>query len=175
MKKVGYKETWIDKIYLPAIFKGMLVTLKHLIRPDKHITIQYPEYKWRPYPHYRGAHRLNKDEKGRIKCVACEMCASACPSQCIRIVPAPSLWEDRERYPAKFEINMLRCIYCGFCEEACPENAIELTEVYDFSAYSRDELIWDRDKLLKMYDLTVNGYYKGNPGTFSYYKESKEK
>jgi len=175
MKRVSYKETWVDKIYIPAVLKGLIVTVKHLIRPHKNITIQYPEYKWKPYSHYRGAHRLNKDEQGRIKCVACEMCASACPAHCITIVPAPAPWEDRERYPVKFEINMLRCIYCGFCEEACPEEAIELTEVYDFAGSSRRELIWDKEKLLEMYDLTVNEYYKGKPGTFSYSKEKKEK
>ena len=175
MIRVKYKETWLDKIYIPAILKGLLVTLKHLINPFDFTTIQYPEYKWKPRPHYRGAHRLNKDEKGRPKCVACEMCATACPSHCIKIVPAPAPWPDRERYPLKFEIDMLKCIYCQFCEEACPCKAIELTELYDFTGYSRKELIWDKEKLLNMYDLTVNGYYKGEAGTFSYTKEKKGK
>jgi len=175
MIEIKQKENWVDKLYIPAVLKGLLVTLKHLITPHKYITIKYPEHKWKPYPKYRGAHRLNKDEQGRIKCVACEMCASACPSDCISIVPDPAPWDDRERYPIKFEIDMLRCIYCGFCEEACPEEAIELTEVYDFAAYSREEMIWDREKLLEMYDLTVKGYYKGEPGTFSKIKEKKRK
>ena len=81
MIKVGHIENWVDKLYIPALLKGLWVTVKHMITPFKNTTIQYPEYKWKPYPDYRGAHRLNKDEKGRIKCVACEMCASACPSQ----------------------------------------------------------------------------------------------
>ena len=175
MIRVGYKETLIDKIYIPALIKGLIVTLKHLIRPDKNIVIQYPEYKRKPYPHYRGAHRLNKDENGRIKCVACEMCATACPSKCITITPAPAPWPDRERYPIEFEIDMLRCIYCGFCEEACPKEAIELTELYDFAAYSRTELIWDKERLLKMYDFTKDGYYEGEPGSVSYIKKKKRK
>lgn len=173
MKRVGYKENWIDKIYIPAILKGLWVTFKHLIRPDRNITIQYPEYKWKPYPNYRGAHRLNKDEQGRPKCVACEMCATACPSHCIRIEPAPAPWPDRERYPLKFEIDMLRCIYCGFCEEACPCEAIQLTEFYDFTGYSRKELVWDKEKLLEMFDITKDGFYKGNSGSFQI--QNKEK
>lgn len=175
MIRVEFKESWVDRLYIPAIIKGLLVTLKHLITPHKNIVISYPEYKRKPYPHYRGAHRLNKDEQGRIKCVACEMCATACPAHCITITPAPAPWDDRERYPVKFEIDMLRCIYCGFCEEACPEEAIALTELYDFTGHSRREMIWDREKLLEMYDLTINGYYEGEPGTVSYVKKKKRK
>jgi len=68
-------------------------------------------------------------------------------------------WDDREKYPVRFEIDMLRCILCGMCEEACPEDAIQLTEIYDFSAYTREELIWDKERLLKNYDLTADGKY----------------
>jgi len=168
------KESFLERLYIPAILKGMWVTVKHLIRPDKHATIEYPEEKWKPYPNYRGAHRLNKDEQGRIKCVACEMCATACPSHCITIVPTPAPWPDRERMPEKFEIDMLRCIYCGFCEEACPKKAIELTEIYDFAGSSREEMIWDKEKLLEMYELTKDGFYIGNPGTFSRQTEQRK-
>ena len=148
MKRVGYKENWIDKLYIPAVLKGMWVTLKHLITPQKNITIQYPEYKWKPFPKYRGAHRLNKDEQGRIKCVACEMCATACPAKCISITPAPAPWEDRERYPIKFEINMLRCIFCGYCEDACPTEAIVLGHNYELSFTNRRDAIYTKEMLL---------------------------
>ena len=163
-----YTPKWLDKLYIPALLKGLLVTFKHFLRPWDHSTIEYPEEQWKPHPHYRGAHRLNKDENGRIKCVACEMCATACPAHCISIVPEAAAWEDRERVPKKFEINMLRCIYCGFCEEACPKDAIELTEVYDFADYTRRSLVWDKERLLQMYDVTKdNDYIKGTPGKFS--------
>jgi ferredoxin len=76
---------------------------------------------------YRGVHRLNKDEEGRVKCVACFMCSTACPARCIHIEADEAPWDDREKYPAKFDIDELRCIYCGMCEEACPVDAIELT------------------------------------------------
>ena len=104
---------------------------------------------------YRGVHRLNKDEEGRVKCVACFMCSTACPARCIHIEAAESPWDDREKYPAKFDIDELRCIYCGMCEEACPVDAIELTSRYDIVGMTRQEMIFDKSKLLQMYDQTV--------------------
>ena len=104
---------------------------------------------------YRGVHRLNKDEEGRVKCVACFMCSTACPARCIHIEAAESPWEDREKYPAKFDIDELRCIYCGMCEEACPVDAIELTHEYDIVGLTRQEMIFDKSKLLQIFDETV--------------------
>ncbi len=163
VKKLSVPEmSFWERIYLPNIFKGMGITFNHI--PRKKYTLLYPEEKWVPRKGYRGAHRLNKDEHGRPKCVACEMCSSACPAKCIHIIGGVAPWDDRERYPVVFEIDMLRCIYCGMCEEACPREAIELTEVYDFADYSREELVWDKEKLLGMYDLTKDGdYYDKQP------------
>ena len=143
-----------DRFYIPAILGGLAVTFKHLV--GEKFTIQYPEERVEHHPGYRGAHRLNKDNQGRIKCVACEMCSTACPANCISILPsaAPIDWKDRERVPEKFEINMLRCIYCGMCEEACPEDAIELTYIDDLVSYTRSEMIWDKERLLAQFDLT---------------------
>jgi len=105
-------------------------TLKHLfavVVKNKHRTMQYPEEKREDLTveeggmslrTYRGVHRLNKDEEGRVKCVACFMCSTACPARCIHIEPRIA-WADREKYPGKFDIDELRCIYCGMCEEAC--------------------------------------------------------
>lgn len=98
---------------------------------------------------------MNRDEKGRVKCVACFLCATACPARCITIEPGPSPWPDREKYPVAFEIEELRCIYCGMCEEACPVGAIELTLIYDFSFDSREKAIFDKEMLLKVYDITT--------------------
>ena len=116
----------------------------------KAITMQYPEEQHIPSPNYRGVHRLNKDEHGRVKCVACMLCATACPAHCIDIVgaTAPPSWPDREKYPENFVIDELRCIYCGMCEEACPVEAIELTGLYDLTGLSREEMIFDKTKLL---------------------------
>jgi len=104
---------------------------------------------------YRGVHRLNRDEQGRVKCVACYMCSTACPAHCIDIVAAPSPWPDREKYPETFVIDELRCIYCGMCEQACPCDAIELTSLFDLTGLSREEMMFDKEKLLSVFDQTV--------------------
>ncbi len=153
--------TWIEepkiglmeRLYLPAIFAGMQTTVRHMFLPK--VTVQFPEEKPVLPPIYRGVHRLNRDEQGRVKCVACYMCATACPAHCIDIVAAPSPWQDREKYPETFVIDELRCIYCGMCEEACPVDAIELTSLFDLTGLSREEMMFDKEKLLSVYDRTV--------------------
>ncbi len=157
--------------YLPEVVKGLGTTMKHIlgvVRGDKERylkTIEYPEERrenidvmdggmWKS--NYRGVHRLNRDEQGRVKCVACFMCATACPANCIHIEGDESPWDDREKYPVKFDIDELRCIYCGMCEEACPVDAIELTPEYDIVGMSRQEMIFDKQKLLSIYDRTID-------------------
>jgi NADH-quinone oxidoreductase subunit I len=155
-----------DQFYFPQVLIGLGTTMKHMLMVlgGKDRVIQYPEEKREDLPiekggmnlrPYKGVHRLNKDEEGRVKCVACFMCSTACPARCIHIEAAESPWEDREKYPAKFDIDELRCIYCGMCEEACPVDAIELTHVYDIVGLTRQEMVFDKSKLLKMYDETV--------------------
>ncbi|RMH73203.1 MAG: NADH-quinone oxidoreductase subunit I [Gemmatimonadetes bacterium] len=147
----------LEQTYLPQVMAGLVTTFKHV--PQVKDTVSYPEEKWIPRDGYRGLHRLNKDEDGRIKCVACEMCSSACPAHCITIEAEVSPWEDREKIPKRYDIDLLRCIFCGMCEEACPEDAIELTEIYDFCGYIREDFIADKDTLLHIYDLTADGNY----------------
>ncbi|MFN4261373.1 MAG: NuoI/complex I 23 kDa subunit family protein [Gemmataceae bacterium] len=143
----------LDQLYLPAIAEGLQTTIRHIFQPK--VTVQYPEERpWLP-AHYRGVHRLNRDEQGRVKCVACYMCSTACPAHCIDIVAAPSPWPDREKYPETFVIDELRCIYCGMCEEACPVDAIELTSLFDLVGLSREEMMFDKEKLLSVFDETV--------------------
>ena len=164
---MGFMET----SFLPEVTKGLGTTLRHMfgvIRGNKERylkTIQYPEQRREDMPvmeggmeksNYRGVHRLNRDEAGRVKCVACFMCSTACPANCIHIEGEPSPWDDREKYPRKFDIAELRCIYCGMCEHACPVDAIELTPEYDIVGMSRQEMIFDKQKLLSVYDQTIN-------------------
>lgn len=142
------------RMYLPLIMQGIRTTTKHLFSPK--VTRSFPEERpqfGNPLI-YRGVHRLNKDEQGRVKCVACFLCATACPAHCIDIVGAPSPWDDREKYPESFVIDELRCIYCGMCEEACPVDAIELTSLFDLTGRSREEMVFDKEKLLSVYDQT---------------------
>ena len=142
------------RMYLPLFVQGLTTTVKHLFSPK--VTVSFPEQR----PHvgnpliYRGVHRLNKDSEGRVKCVACFLCSTACPAHCIDIVAAPSPWPDREKYPESFSIDELRCIFCGMCEEACPVDAVELTSLLDLTGRSREEMIFDKEKLLSVYDMT---------------------
>jgi NADH-quinone oxidoreductase subunit I len=159
--------TWVEEpeigfweaTFLPAIVEGIKTTLKH-VTDFKAVTQEYPEIKPELPLHYRGVHRLNRDEQDRVKCVACMLCATACPARCITIeaAAAPPEWPDRDKFPAKFELDELRCIYCGMCEEACPVDAIELTHIYDLTGRTRDELLFQKDKLLQVFDET-----KDNP------------
>jgi NADH-quinone oxidoreductase subunit I len=142
-----------EAMYLPAIFAGLSTTVRHAFQ--KGVTEQYPEEKPNLPPNYRGVHRLNRDEQGRVKCVACMLCATACPARCIDIAGDDAPWADRDKYPVKFEIDELRCIYCGMCEEACPVDAIELTSIYDITSRTRKDMVYDREKLLSVYDQTV--------------------
>ena len=143
-----------DRLYLSQVAVGLKTTFKHLFAKRK--TVQYPEEKVTlRVVNYRGVHRLNKDEQGRVACVACFMCETACPAHCIHIEGAAAPWDDREKYPVKFDLDELRCIYCGMCEEACPVDAIELTYVYDVVGETRQEMIFDREKLLAIYDQTI--------------------
>lgn len=148
------KLSLFDRTYLPAVLSGLGITGKHVFH--KKVTVQYPEEPHvAPDPlNYRGVHRLNRDSQGRVKCVACFLCATACPAHCIDIVAAESPWSDREKYPERFVIDELRCIYCGMCEEACPVDAIELTSLYNLTGRSRQEMIYDKEKLLSVYDAT---------------------
>jgi NADH-quinone oxidoreductase subunit I len=156
-----------ERLYLPQIATGLATTLRHMFK--KKITVQYPEQKREVRTeNYRGVHRLNRDENGRVACVACFMCSTACPAHCIHIEAGESPWDDREKYPVKFDIDELRCIYCGMCEEACPVDAIELTPEYDLVGNSRQEMIFDKEKLLEVYDRTQQIKPRKNPHITGY-------
>ncbi len=140
-----------------SLVKGFSITLKHLF--SRKFTDQYPETPHPIAPKYRGEHKLNKDEQGRVKCVACYLCETNCPAYAIRIksAPAPAGWADRERYPDEFEVDLLRCIYCGYCEEACPVDAIALTNKVPQVQTDRAAFVLDKERLLANADLPSNG------------------
>ena len=141
----------LEKIYLPAVLKGMAITFSHLFK--KRPTINYPEQK-RPFSQvFRGLHILNRDEEGRERCTACGLCAVACPAEAITMEaaerqPGEEHLYREEKYAAKYEINMLRCIFCGFCEEACPKDAIYLTQTFAPANYGRKGFIYKKEDLL---------------------------
>jgi NADH-quinone oxidoreductase subunit I len=162
-----------ERVYLPEVIRGVMITASHFIDnifgkrdPNPNIldrkglarisTVEYPEEKV-PYPvGYRGLHRLVPRDDGRPRCVACYMCATVCPAQCIYIeageYPVESDRESAviEKFPTKFVIDELRCVVCGFCVEACPKDAIRMdTGLHTPSGYARSSFVWDVPKLLK--------------------------
>jgi NADH-quinone oxidoreductase subunit I len=163
--------TAAERLYLPQILNGVKTTLRHMfsLKRRNQTVKQYPEVK-RPVrvANYRGVHRLNKDPDRRVACVACFMCSTACPAHCIHIEAGESPWPDREKYPVKFEIDELRCIYCGMCEEACPVDAIELTPHYELVTRTREEMIFDKEKLLQVYEETKELKPRKNPPITDY-------
>jgi len=151
-----------ERIYLGSVLIGLGKTIKHFFgvlrdvfdwkNKKTAITMQYPEERWDFKDNFRGAPALVMDQNGREKCVACQICEFVCPPKAITIWPTE--FEDKgnnvEKYPDRFEIDMLRCIYCGFCEEACPEEAIFLVKEAEIVHGDKQAFVHDKDKL---YDL----------------------
>lgn len=155
--------TWVEKLYMWNIIKGMWITFKHIFK--KKATISYPEQK-RPFsPVFRGLQILNRDQEGRENCTACGLCAVACPAEAITMEaaerkPGEEHLYREEKYAAKYEINMLRCIFCGLCEEACPKDAVYLSETFAPSNYQRKGFIYGKDDLLIPHPKTNPEEYK---------------
>jgi NADH-quinone oxidoreductase subunit I len=136
------------------------VTLRHLatnlLKGDSP-TISYPEVR-RPYSdRFRGTHILTVRDDGSLKCVACYMCATACPAECIYIEAGEHPNPEIEKFPERFDIDMLRCIYCGFCVDACPEEAIVMSREHHQVAAERGETIYPIEKLMQRPGIDQDG------------------
>ena len=141
-----------QRTYIPEIIKGMALTWRQMLKPK--FTRQYPEERFNPQPSYRGRPVL-VEEDGVERCVACGLCARVCPALAIEVQGSETEL-PKERYPVKFEINMLRCIFCGLCEEACPKEAIFLTDRIVSTDYSREDFIFGKDKLVESVDNRID-------------------
>ena len=149
VKQIRSKDlTFLQRIYILEIVKGLVLTLKQVFRPK--FTRQYPEERWNPPSSFRGRPVL-VEEDGVERCVACGLCARVCPALAIE-VQASETDLPKERYPVKFEINMLRCIFCGFCEEACPEEAIIMSDEYELVFRNTEDAVFGKEKLLMSTD-----------------------
>ena len=153
-RKIMFRKpmTFMERIYLPAVLKGMAITLSHLFK--KKATIQYPEQKRPMSEVFRGLHILKRDDQGAERCTACGLCALACPAEAITMTAAERTREEKdlyreEKYAAVYEINMLRCIFCGMCEEACPKSAIYLTDRLVDVETNRGSFVYGKDKLVE--------------------------
>lgn len=142
-----------ERMYLPAIVKGMTITFKHIFK--RKATISYPEQQRPLSPVYRGLHVLKRDDEGKERCTACGLCALACPAEAITMTAAERTPQEahlyrEEKYASVYEINMLRCIFCGLCEEACPKAAIFLqNDTMAPANYTRDTFIYGKDRLVE--------------------------
>jgi len=141
------KLAWWEKLYFPAIFEGMALTLKHVFK--KSVTLEYPEERWLLPEGYRGAPVLLTGLDGVEKCTSCKLCQFICPPKAITI-EAGETDSAKEKYPAKFSIDMGLCIFCGYCQEVCPVEAIWLKNEYALAGYDRTKLIFKKEKLLEM-------------------------
>jgi NADH-quinone oxidoreductase subunit I len=154
--------SFYERTYVPALVEGLKVTARHFVRSVKGNNTAkdlgdgyYPEVPWKVNSGYRGAPYLVRDQDGATKCVSCQLCEFVCPPKAIKITPPGPEGQkaDRanaEKMPQEFEINMLRCIFCGLCQEVCPEEAIFLQQDYSLTGLSREEMIYNKEKLLKL-------------------------
>lgn len=147
------RRSFRQSAYVVEIIKGLLVTGRHLLHNLRHTgqmpTVRYPEQRRQYGPRFRGRHRLMQRADGSPRCVACMLCSTVCPADCIEIAAAEHPDPAIEKCPESFTIDLLRCAYCGLCEEACPCDAIRLdTGIYEIAADNRDAFIVDKEFLL---------------------------
>ena len=154
-----------NSFLLTEIVKGMALTFKYMFKPR--VTINYPFEKGPISPRFRGEHALRRYPNGEERCIACKLCEAICPALAITIEAEPR--DDGSRRTTRYDIDMTKCIYCGLCQEACPVDAIVEGPNFEFATETREELYYNKDKLLANGDrweaqiaanLTVDAPYR---------------
>ena len=131
-------------IFLSELVSGLSLTFRYMFRPT--VTLNYPYEKGPISTRFRGEHALRRYPNGEERCIACKLCEAICPAQAITIEAEPRA--DGSRRTTRYDIDMVKCIYCGFCQEACPVDAIVEGPNFEFSTETREELLYDKEKLL---------------------------
>jgi NADH-quinone oxidoreductase subunit I len=129
---------------LTELVSGMWLTFRYMFKSP--VTVNYPYEKGPLSPRFRGEHALRRYPNGEERCIACKLCEAVCPALAITIEAEPR--DDGSRRTTRYDIDMTKCIYCGFCQEACPVDAIVEGPNFEFAAETREELFYDKDKLL---------------------------
>ena len=132
-------------LLLHELISGLSLTLRYFFRPK--VTLDYPYEKGPISPRFRGEHALRRYPNGEERCIACKLCEAICPAQAITIEAGPRR-NDGTRRTVRYDIDMVKCIYCGMCQEACPVDAIVEGPNFEFAAETREELYYDKAKLL---------------------------
>ena len=141
---MGFINRGTKTIFLTELIAGMALTLRYMFR--KKVTINYPFEKGPLSPRFRGEHALRRYPNGEERCIGCKLCEAICPALAITIEVEPRA--DGSRRTTRFDIDMIKCIYCGLCEEACPVDAIVEGPNFEYASETREELLYDKEKLL---------------------------
>ncbi|RUM45508.1 MAG: NADH-quinone oxidoreductase subunit NuoI [Desulfurobacterium sp.] len=135
----------LKKVSFVDLLKGMRVTLRTMFKPT--VTLHYPFEKEKPRSRFRGVHALKLNPDGSLRCEACYLCATMCPSNVIDMEMTEG--ENGEKVLVDFTVDLTRCLFCGLCVEACPRDAIVMTDIYEFSQYSLGKLVLHKEDLVK--------------------------
>ena len=141
---MSFLERGIRTVLLTELLAGMAKTFSYMFKSP--VTINYPYEKGPLSPRFRGEHALRRYANGEERCIACKLCEAICPAQAITIEAEPR--DDGSRRTTRYDIDMVKCIYCGFCQEACPVDAIVEGPNFEFATETREELMYDKARLL---------------------------